>query len=352
MKHHLILLSLIAVGLGAAEPAPVPLFDGTTFSGWEGDTTGVWRIEDRTLVAGRLDAKQPYNDFLCTTKEYGDFDMTVSYRSNACNGGIQFRSQRVPNDHELKGYQADFFKGHDGSLYDESRRNKMLATPDAGVTARLMLGEWNRYRIRAVGPRIQLWVNDILTVDFTEYDPTIPRRGIIGLQIHKRATEIRYRDLTIIDLDAGVGLAGEPDAVFAAQANQALGAMQVKVQELKLKGVAIVAVIPGDKTRGWTSRMQVADHFIIGGKTNVLAVAYAKMAEMADTLQRSGLKTRARYNGENGYEGGVIAPIPGGYFAAAFSGGPSDKDLQVAQAGLNVLVAGAARPAPAAPKPQ
>ena len=32
---------------------------------------------------------------------------------------------------------------------------------------------------------IRLWVNDVLTVEFTEQDATIPLHGIIGLQLHK-----------------------------------------------------------------------------------------------------------------------------------------------------------------------
>jgi hypothetical protein len=46
----------------------VSLFDGTTFTGWEGDTNGVWRIADGEIIAGSLEKKQPKNDFLCTTR--------------------------------------------------------------------------------------------------------------------------------------------------------------------------------------------------------------------------------------------------------------------------------------------
>jgi hypothetical protein len=45
------------------------------------------------------------------------------------NGGVQFRSQRVPNHFEVSGYQADLGEGYWGALYDESRRNKVLVMP-------------------------------------------------------------------------------------------------------------------------------------------------------------------------------------------------------------------------------
>jgi hypothetical protein len=193
---------LLLVCITTPAPAEVAaLFDGKTFNGWEGDAINVWRIEHGEIVAGRPDFHQPRNDFLCTTREFGDFDLRVKYKRDKNNGGIQFRSQRVPGSREVAGYQADFYVGIDGFLYDESRRRTFLAQPDAETIAKLKLGDWNSYRIRAEGPHIRMWLNDVLTVDYTEQDPAIPLRGIIGLQIHAKATEIRYKDLVIEELD-------------------------------------------------------------------------------------------------------------------------------------------------------
>jgi len=61
--------------------------------------------------------------------------------------------------------------------------------------------DWNEYRIRCQGPHIQLWINGFQTVDYTEPDDKIERRGIIGLQIHAgRPSEARYKDITIQEL--------------------------------------------------------------------------------------------------------------------------------------------------------
>ncbi len=135
--------------------------------------------------------------------------------------------------------------------------------------------------------------------------------------------------------------APDPIATFHARADQALAAMQAKAAQVRIRGAAVIACIPGERTRAWTSRMEAVGDFIIDRKTNVLAIAYTKMAEMADTLQASGAKTRDKYIGENAYKGGLIAPVPGGYMLAVFSGG---YDLQVAQAGLDVLVGAAPAP--------
>lgn len=190
----------------ALDAAAAPLFDGRTFAGWEGDTTTVWRIDDGTIVAGSLDRRQEKNDFLCTTKRYGNFDLRLKIKlagtEGFVNSGIQFRSERIPNSHELIGYQADFGHGFDGALYDESRRNKILAKPTDEVLKQVSRpGEWHDYRIRADGPRVRLWVNGIQTVDYTETEPGLPATGVIALQIHGNAvSEVRFKDIEIDEL--------------------------------------------------------------------------------------------------------------------------------------------------------
>lgn len=207
MKRPLCLALLFSFLLPAVAGEPVALFDGKTFAGWEGNIDSVWRIEDGALTAGSLEKKQEKNDFLATTKEYGDFELTLKWRLEGTegfvNGGVQIRSKRIPDHHEVIGYQADLGAGYDGALYDESRRKKMLAQPSKEVLAQCQkpLGEWNEYRIRAEGPRIQLWLNGVQTVDYTETEPGIEAKGMIAVQIHGNATSIvQYKDLKIVEL--------------------------------------------------------------------------------------------------------------------------------------------------------
>ncbi len=210
MKLSLATALATALAFVAALPAaaePVPIFDGETFEGWEGDIGTVWRIEDGALTAGSLEKRQEKNNFLATVKEYGDFELTLKWRllgtEGFVNGGVQFRSKRIPDHHEVIGYQADLGAGTDGALYDESRRKRMLAKPSPEVLATVEkpLGEWNEYRIRAEGPRIQLWLNGVQTVDYTEEDEGIDETGIIAVQIHGNATAlVQYKDLAIVEL--------------------------------------------------------------------------------------------------------------------------------------------------------
>ncbi len=202
-------LLLLPCGLSSVSAQTQPIFDGKSFAGWEGDITSVWRIEDGALTAGSLENKQKDNNFLATVKTYRDFDLTLKWRLEGTegfvNGGVQFRSSRVPNHHEVSGYQADLGKGYDGALYDESRRNKMLAQPSKEVLEKAMKkpGEWNDYRIRAVGTHIQIWLNGVQTVDYHETEPGIAQSGIIAVQIHGNATSVvQYKDLQIEEIPA------------------------------------------------------------------------------------------------------------------------------------------------------
>jgi hypothetical protein len=125
------------------------------------------------------------------------------------NGGVQFRSVRTQQpSNEMSGYQADLGAEYSGCLYDESRRNKFLATGAEGQVKRLEKpGEWNRYEVRGAGPRIQIALNGEKTVDFTETDATLPQDGLIGLQIHGGCkAEISFRNITIEDLAYGVAI--------------------------------------------------------------------------------------------------------------------------------------------------
>lgn len=199
----LVSLFVLASCSFAADPKPVALFDGKTFRGWEGDTKTTWRIEDGAIVGGSLDKAVPRNEFLCTTRAYGDFELRLSFKllgdRDKANAGVQFRTKRVPKHHEVSGYQADIGQGYWGALYDESRRNRVLAGPDRKLQGKIVRhGDWNDYVIRCEGPRVRLWLNGTLTVDYTETDDRIARDGVIALQVHGGAkAKVFYKNLRI-----------------------------------------------------------------------------------------------------------------------------------------------------------
>lgn len=115
----------------------------------------------------------------------------------------------MPNHHEVSGYQADIAPGITGGLYDESRRNRMLAVPPRELQDKavaLAKDGWNEYTIRAEGRRVRLTINGVELLDYTEPDEKIPLKGVIALQIHGGLKgTIRYRNLRITPLPAAGG---------------------------------------------------------------------------------------------------------------------------------------------------
>jgi hypothetical protein len=131
---------------------------------------------------------------------------------------------------------------------------------------------------------------------------------------------------------------------FSGAATEALRAMTRRAEELRVKGVAVVAYIEGEQVTSWSSQMVVVGSMKNSPTekdkgANLLGIAYAKAAEMAESLKDSGTAGRPPMTGEFGWQGGVIAKSKTGWVLAAFSGGPSEDDVRISRAGLQVLVA-------------
>ena len=132
---------------------------------------------------------------------------------------------------------------------------------------------------------------------------------------------------------------------FDTLADFALAAMRTRAEQLKIGGVAVVAYFQGDHLQSWSSKMVVVGRYKDDPSptdkgSNLLGIAYAKAAEMADTLKDSGSQVRPPMTGEFGWTGGAITHVKNGYLIAAFSGGKSDDDLEVSRTGLAKLKAG------------
>jgi len=212
MKKQLItIIGGVALGLLVAsntnaQDTKKPLFDGKSLAGWEvleGERQ-LWRVKDGVITAGSLTEKVPHNSFIATKRSFHNFDLRLKIRITGTEGfvnsGIQIRSVRVPDSHEMIGYQVDAGKGWWGKLYDESRRRKVIGkSADAEAVNRAVKQDgWNDYRIRAEGTRIRSWINGVAALDFTETESNIPQDGQIGLQIHGNGkTVVQVKDVTI-----------------------------------------------------------------------------------------------------------------------------------------------------------
>lgn len=175
----------------------VPLFNGQTLDGWEGNTS-LWAAKDGKIVG--TSPGLDHNEFLATKASYRDFILQLTFRvrgDDSANSGVQFRSVRIPGT-EMSGYQADVGQGYWGCLYDESRRNKILVKASDRASAAIHKGDWNHYVIRAMGGKITLFLNGQTSVTYDEPDASIAREGKIALQIHAgKPMTVEFKDILI-----------------------------------------------------------------------------------------------------------------------------------------------------------
>ena len=207
--YFLIVAILFAVSINVhaqATQKATSLFDGKTFTGWEGDTINTWRIINKSLMGGSLTQTVPHNEFIATTESFGDFELTLEFKltgTGFVNAGVQFHSERSKNPaYEMIGYQADLGAGYWASLYDESRRDLTIVQPDSALIKKILKpATWNRFKIKSVGRRIRIYLNDVQTVDYNEPDEKITHTGKIALQAHGGGKALAaYKNIKIIRL--------------------------------------------------------------------------------------------------------------------------------------------------------
>ena len=186
------LLLLACVAPATAQQNASHLFDGKANGDWETVSSDQqwWTTNEGVITGGSLTENVPHNTFLATKESFQNFDLTLKIRVRGgggfVNSGIQIRSIRVPGSSEMSGYQVDAGEGWWGKMYDESRRNTVIAeAADLGkINAAIRQDDWNECRILAQGRRIRSWINGVEAVDYTESDGSIASDGHIGIQVH------------------------------------------------------------------------------------------------------------------------------------------------------------------------
>lgn len=223
----------MAILAGCATPAAKEemtnlLFDGVSFTNWEGDTS-YWKIRDSSIF-GEVTPEHPleYNTFLVYTGELpSDFELKLEYRiSEQGNSGVQYRSQEVPDlRYALKGYQADIdgANTYTGQNYEERGRG-FLAKRGESVEFKTGVGpivldslgsqdelrnsiktnDWNELVIKAEGFRYEHFINGKKMSSLLDAD-SVNRsdKGLLGLQLHVAPQMwVQYRNIRLKSLQA------------------------------------------------------------------------------------------------------------------------------------------------------
>ena len=192
MKHALCIAAVLSLTsqmvIADDKDGFVPLFDGKTLKGWkQRNGTAKYKVENGTIL-GTTNEGSP-NSFLCTTKDYCDFELLFEVKvDDALNSGVQIRSASKKDfkNFRVHGPQVEIAtNGTAGFIYGEALGTGWLSAK-ARVdkkTKTFKNGEWNKYRVLAVGNSIKTWVNGQQVADLTDTRSKMPC-GFIGLQVH------------------------------------------------------------------------------------------------------------------------------------------------------------------------
>lgn len=184
----------------------VAIFNGKNLDGWsQKNGTAKYTVEDGVVV-GRTAVGSP-NSFMCTQRDYADFELTFEVKVDVgLNSGVQIRSKSLDDykNGRVHGPQVEIETGpaEAGYVYGEATGRGWLS-PHQPKTDAMDNDGWNRYLIRAVGPRIQTWINGQQIEDIVDFDSY--QEGFIGLQVHsipknKGPFEVRWRDIKIREI--------------------------------------------------------------------------------------------------------------------------------------------------------
>jgi len=225
-----LLATLLTGSLHAADPAPPKgfraIFNGKDLAGWYGwnphasvklegekkdanlkqqreDFPKHWTVENGELVNN---GTGPY---ATTGEEFGDIELLVEYKTVPhADSGIYLRGTpqvQIWDKNQVFDPRKPDRKPHLGSggLF-----NNTPNTPgrDPLVLADKPFGEWNSFRIRQVGARTWVCLNDKLVVDgnvwenFWDRSKPLPDKGPIMLQTH--GGEIRWRNMFVHEISA------------------------------------------------------------------------------------------------------------------------------------------------------
>lgn len=188
------------------------LFNGKNLTGFtQKNGTATFEAKGGSIVG--TTAKGSPNSFLCTDKLYGDFELTFEVKvHNNLNSGVMIRSQTKGNTPEgrVNGPQVEIessgAKGAEsGYIYGEACGGWMTPKNLLKPHKHFKDGEWNKYRILAKGPRIQVWINEVQISDLTD-GPKYQTysKGFIGLQVHgvgnRGPFDVAWKNLKIREL--------------------------------------------------------------------------------------------------------------------------------------------------------
>jgi hypothetical protein len=190
---------------GSPVASPSAFFNGKDFGGWT-YADNCWTIKDGALIGSTLPRGQQRQSFLCSERQYRDFELRfqVRLKSSKGNSGVQVRS-RVTDAAtcRVQGYQADIGSSPMGdnvwgSIWHEGRGEVYQWAPRDLANQLVRPGDFNDMTIRCVKKRLTITLNGKVTID--QDIPELPEEGHIAWQLHNEPMEATFRNIRFLDV--------------------------------------------------------------------------------------------------------------------------------------------------------
>jgi hypothetical protein len=160
-----------------------------------------WRVEDGEIVN---DGEGPY---LTTDRHFRDFELLIEYKTVAgADSGIYLKATPQVQIWDFTD-EAKFGIGADkgsGGLWNNGPGS---AGKDPLVKADNPFGQWNKFRIRQVGSRTSIWLNDKQVVDHAIMEnrhwgkqTNLPLIASGPIQLQTHGGEIRWRNIFVREI--------------------------------------------------------------------------------------------------------------------------------------------------------
>tara|TARA_B110000263_G_scaffold246017_1_gene256451 strand:+ start:302 stop:925 length:624 start_codon:yes stop_codon:yes gene_type:complete len=193
----LIVFSLINL---SAQSEKISLFNGINLEGWINHGEELWYVSNGEIIC-ESGPKAEYG-YLSTEKYYDDFILSVEFKQEANgNSGIFFRS--TIEGTKITGWQVEVAPpGSDSGGIYESYGRGWLIKPDPIKDNALLMGEWNKMKIKVIGDSVTTWLNGTEMVSLAD-EKIAKGRGSIALQIHDGGgIKVRWKNLNIELIDS------------------------------------------------------------------------------------------------------------------------------------------------------
>jgi hypothetical protein len=217
--------ALSAIPLAAADDGWIELFDGHSLEGWRpSEHKDSWKV-----VEGQLAAQGPRSHLFYDGPVHGadfkNFELEVGALARpACNSGVYFHTRYQETNFPQKGFEIQInntatgergYREHKktGSLYGVRNIYKQFVPDD----------QWFKIHVAVRGKNVQVRINGMLLVDYTEpTPPVIPDgmererfldRGTFALQCHNDGSLARFRSVRVRPLPDDIPTPGGPAPV-------------------------------------------------------------------------------------------------------------------------------------------